>query len=126
MKLLVDSGATKADWIALDENGDRLFTTQTLGLSPEVIGKKEALERLKARFDIYNNRNDIRGIGIEIMGGMGKNGKILFKNIAERIAMRSNLHESVILNQIRSKFVSILWKNNTKMIHDSFIKYIKW
>lgn len=62
MKLLVDSGATKADWIALDENGDRLFTTQTLGLSPEVIGKEEALERLKARFDIYNNRNEVSSL----------------------------------------------------------------
>ena len=59
MKLLVDSGATKADWIALDENGDRLFTTQTLGLSPEVIDREEALERLEARFDIYNNRNEV-------------------------------------------------------------------
>ena len=62
MKLLVDSGATKADWIALDENGERLFTTQTLGLSPEVIGKEEALERLKARFDIYNNRNEVSSL----------------------------------------------------------------
>ncbi len=59
MKLLVDSGATKADWIALDDNGNRLFTTQTLGLSPEVIDKEEAVERLEARFDIYNNRNDV-------------------------------------------------------------------
>ncbi|QYJ67644.1 N-acetylglucosamine kinase [Flavobacterium litorale] len=62
MKLLVDSGATKADWIALDENGDRLFTTQTLGLSPEVINKEEAIERLKDRFDIYNNRNDVSSL----------------------------------------------------------------
>ncbi|OIQ16583.1 MAG: N-acetylglucosamine kinase [Flavobacterium sp. MedPE-SWcel] len=59
MKLLVDGGATKADWIALDENGDRLFTTQTQGLSPEVISREEAIERLKERFDIYNNRNDV-------------------------------------------------------------------
>lgn len=59
MKLLVDSGATKADWIALDEQGNRLFTTQTLGLSPEVINRQEAIERLEARFDIYNNRNEV-------------------------------------------------------------------
>lgn len=62
MKLLVDSGATKADWIALDDDGNRLFTTQTLGLSPEVINKEEALERLEARFDIYNNRNDVTNL----------------------------------------------------------------
>lgn len=62
MKLLVDSGATKADWIALDDQGNRLFTTQTLGLSPEVINKEEALERLEARFDIYNNRKDVSNL----------------------------------------------------------------
>jgi N-acetylglucosamine kinase-like BadF-type ATPase len=62
MKLLVDSGATKADWIALDEEGNRLFTTQTLGLSPEVIDRQEALDRLEARFDIYNNRNDVTSL----------------------------------------------------------------
>lgn len=62
MKLLVDSGATKADWIALDDQGNRLFTTQTLGLSPEVINKEEALERLEARFDIYNNRKEVTNL----------------------------------------------------------------
>ncbi|RZJ60870.1 MAG: N-acetylglucosamine kinase [Flavobacterium sp.] len=62
MKLLVDSGATKADWIALDDDGNRLFTTQTLGLSPEVINREEAIERLEARFDIYNNREDVTSL----------------------------------------------------------------
>ena len=33
MILIVDSGATKSDWIALNENGEQLFLTQTLGLS---------------------------------------------------------------------------------------------
>jgi N-acetylglucosamine kinase-like BadF-type ATPase len=62
MKLLVDSGSTKADWIALDDNGNRLFTTQTLGLNPEVLNKNEVLERLEDRFDIYNNRNEVTSL----------------------------------------------------------------
>jgi len=62
MKLLVDSGSTKADWIALDENGARLFTTQTLGLNPEVLDKQEVLDRLEDRFDIYNNRNEVTSL----------------------------------------------------------------
>jgi len=62
MKLLVDSGSTKADWIALDDNGNRLFTTQTLGLNPEVLDKAEVFERLEDRFDIYNNRNDVTSL----------------------------------------------------------------
>jgi N-acetylglucosamine kinase-like BadF-type ATPase len=37
MRLIVDSGSTKADWIAIDEDGKVLFTTQTLGLNPEVL-----------------------------------------------------------------------------------------
>jgi N-acetylglucosamine kinase-like BadF-type ATPase len=62
MKLIVDSGSTKADWIALDEDGKRLFTTQTLGLNPEVLDKDEVITRLKDRFDIYNNRDEVTAL----------------------------------------------------------------
>lgn len=56
MKLLVDSGSTKADWISISESGKIFFTTQTLGLNPEVLSKDEILERLNERFDISQNR----------------------------------------------------------------------
>ena len=57
MKLLVDSGSTKADWIAINEAGKVLFTTQTLGLNPEVLNKEEILERLNGKFDISHNKS---------------------------------------------------------------------
>lgn len=56
MKLLVDSGSTKADWIAIDDNGKVLFTTQSLGLNPEVLSKEEILFRLEDKFDISHNK----------------------------------------------------------------------
>jgi N-acetylglucosamine kinase-like BadF-type ATPase len=59
MKLLVDSGSTKADWIALDEAGKVLFTTQSLGLNPEVLNKEEIIARLDDRFDISHNKNSV-------------------------------------------------------------------
>jgi len=59
MKLLVDSGSTKADWIAIDDNGKVLFTTQTLGLNPEVLGKDQVLARLEDKFDISHNKNSV-------------------------------------------------------------------
>jgi N-acetylglucosamine kinase-like BadF-type ATPase len=59
MKLLVDSGSTKADWIALDEAGKVLFTTQSLGLNPEVLNKEEIIARLDDRFDISHNKNNV-------------------------------------------------------------------
>ncbi len=57
MKLLVDSGSTKADWIAIDDNGKVLFTTQTLGLNPEVLDKAEIINRLDDKFDISHNKD---------------------------------------------------------------------
>lgn len=59
MKLLVDSGSTKADWIAIDDSGKVLFTTQTLGLNPEVLGKDQVVSRLDDRFDILHNKNSV-------------------------------------------------------------------
>lgn len=56
MKLIVDSGSTKADWIAIDDNGKVMFTTQTLGLNPEILDKHEILDRLNDRFDILQNK----------------------------------------------------------------------
>lgn len=57
MKLLVDSGSTKADWVAIDDAGKVLFTTQTLGLNPEVLEKDVIIERLNDRFDILQNKD---------------------------------------------------------------------
>ncbi|WP_333600026.1 BadF/BadG/BcrA/BcrD ATPase family protein [Flavobacterium sp.] len=57
MKLLVDSGSTKADWIAIDDNGKVLFTTQSLGLNPEVLDKEAIVARLDDKFDIEHNKD---------------------------------------------------------------------
>lgn len=56
MKLLVDSGSTKADWIAIDDAGKVIFTTQSLGLNPEVLTKDEIISRLNDKFDISHNK----------------------------------------------------------------------
>jgi N-acetylglucosamine kinase-like BadF-type ATPase len=59
MKLLVDSGSTKADWIAIDDAGKVLFTAQSLGLNPEVLNKEEIISRLNERFDISHNAKEV-------------------------------------------------------------------
>ena len=62
MKLLVDSGSTKADWISIDEAGKVLFTTQTLGLNPEVLNKEEIISRVNVRFDISLNKDNVTNL----------------------------------------------------------------
>lgn len=59
MILIVDSGATKSDWIALDDEGNKLFMTQTLGLSPEVLTREIIDERLANNFELYKHRKEV-------------------------------------------------------------------
>jgi N-acetylglucosamine kinase-like BadF-type ATPase len=58
MKLIVDSGSTKADWIAIDDHGKILFTTQTLGLNPEILEGEQIISRLNDRFDIKQSKKE--------------------------------------------------------------------
>ncbi|HUH46811.1 MAG TPA: hypothetical protein VLZ54_06640 [Arenibacter sp.] len=59
MILIVDSGATKSDWIALDAKGEQLFMTQTLGLSPEVLTRPVIEDRLANNFELSQNREKV-------------------------------------------------------------------
>ncbi|WP_340202336.1 N-acetylglucosamine kinase [Ascidiimonas sp. W6] len=59
MILIVDSGATKSDWIALDDNGNQLFMTQTLGLSPEVLTREIIIERLANNFELSKHSKEV-------------------------------------------------------------------
>jgi len=60
MILIVDSGATKSDWIALDEKGNQLFLTQTLGLSPEVLTREVIEDRLANNFELSKNKDNVK------------------------------------------------------------------
>ena len=60
MILVVDSGSTKTDWIALDDKGEEIFSTKTLGLNPQMLSNEILNERIKNNFDIYKNRKLVR------------------------------------------------------------------
>jgi len=72
MYLIVDSGSTKTDWFAIDERGTVLFSTQTLGLNPQVLSSAILTERIINNYDLYQNRDKVTklffygaGCGIE-------------------------------------------------------------
>jgi len=62
MRLIVDSGSTKTDWIAIDDNGSILFETFTLGLNPQVLTEYIIEERIINNYDLYQNRKKIKKI----------------------------------------------------------------
>ena len=59
MILIVDSGSTKTDWIAINNKGEILFQTQTLGLNPQVLTDYIIEERIINNFELYQNRKSI-------------------------------------------------------------------
>ena len=59
MIFLVDSGSTKTDWIALDNSGEVLFSTQTLGLNPQVLPSAILSERIINNYELYQNRQKV-------------------------------------------------------------------
>lgn len=62
MILVVDSGSTKTDWIALSDDGKHLFQTQTLGLNPQVLSQEIIRERIVNNFDLSKHRNDVKAL----------------------------------------------------------------
>tara|TARA_B110000116_G_C16720004_1_gene528634 strand:- start:333 stop:1199 length:867 start_codon:yes stop_codon:yes gene_type:complete len=60
MYLIVDSGSTKTDWFAINDEGEILFSTQTLGLNPQVLSSVILNERIINNFDLYQNRKEIK------------------------------------------------------------------
>ncbi len=62
MIFIVDSGSTKTDWIALDNSGEVLFSTQTLGLNPQVLPSAILTERIINNYDLYQNREKVSHI----------------------------------------------------------------
>ncbi len=59
MYLIVDSGSTKTDWFAVDPSGEVLFSTQTLGLNPQVLSSAILNERIINNYQIYSNRDEV-------------------------------------------------------------------
>jgi N-acetylglucosamine kinase-like BadF-type ATPase len=59
MILVVDSGSTKTDWIAINKKGSVLFSTQTLGLNPQVLSSSILNERIINNYDLYQNRKKV-------------------------------------------------------------------
>lgn len=46
MILITDGGSTKCDWILLDNDGNVIMRTKTLGLNPAVVPEEELRERI--------------------------------------------------------------------------------
>ena len=60
MILIVDSGSTKCDWIAIDNNGKQLFEKiRTPGLNPEILKERELDKIIRDSKELANIKHDV-------------------------------------------------------------------
>ena len=85
MRLIVDSGSTKTDWICLNDVGDIVFETQTLGLNPQVLDEYIIEERIINNYDLYQNRKNISHLFFYGAGCGTTQPKKLIKKVFESI-----------------------------------------
>ena len=90
MILVVDSGSTKTDWIALDEMGSEVFSTQTLGLNPQMLSNEILNERIKNNFDIYKNRKLVSKLFFYGAGCGVDSTRDRIRNVFEKIFINSD------------------------------------
>ena len=81
MILVVDSGSTKTDWIAINRKGEVLFETQTLGLNPQVLTNHILKERIVNNFELYKFRKDVEEIYFYGAGCGTEPPRVLIKNV---------------------------------------------
>ena len=85
MKLIIDSGSTKTDWIALDAQNDVLFETQTQGLNPQVLSDAILEERIINNYDLYRKRKSVNYIHFYGAGCGTKPPRVLLKKVLQGI-----------------------------------------
>ena len=85
MILIVDSGSTKTDWIAIDKKGEILFETQTLGLNPQVLTNHILKERILNNFELYKFRKEVSEIYFYGAGCGTEPPRILIKSVFKEI-----------------------------------------
>ncbi len=59
MKIIVDSGSTKSDWIFFDQQNNVLTSVTSLGLNPEVITSDELFNRVNVVSDIVKYKDQV-------------------------------------------------------------------
>ena len=86
MILIVDSGSTKSDWIAVDNNGKQLFEKlRTKGLNPEILDEKKLKKIIKKNEILNTNKNNATHVFFYGAGCGTERGKEMVNSILSEI-----------------------------------------
>ena len=74
----------------------------------------------KRKSDKYGNQINIKGLSFETFGAISNNVKDIIKNIARKLEIKQAVHNTVLINRIRSQMVAALMQANGRMLVKSF------
>src|SRR5210317_532685 len=86
MILIVDSGSTKSDWLAVDSNGNKLMSkVRTKGLNPAILSEKKLERTIRKSEELVNNSEKVTHIFFYGAGCGTENPRDLLKDVLESI-----------------------------------------
>jgi len=92
MVLIVDSGSTKSDWIAVDKDGNQLLEKiRTRGLNPAILSEKKLTKTIKKNNDLSNIREDVTHIYFYGAGCGTESPRLALKVILQQFFVNANI-----------------------------------
>ncbi|GAA4885351.1 hypothetical protein GCM10023311_05020 [Flaviramulus aquimarinus] len=92
MILIVDSGSTKSDWIAVDSNGDQLLEKiRTKGLNPAILTEKKLRKIIKKDKVLKTNRAVVTHVFFYGAGCGTEKPKELLKEVLQDIFLNAHI-----------------------------------
>ncbi|MGB1308140.1 MAG: BadF/BadG/BcrA/BcrD ATPase family protein [Oceanihabitans sp.] len=92
MILIVDSGSTKCDWIAVDQNGKQCFEkVRTKGLNPAILSDKKLKKNIKESALLMQHKKEITNIFFYGAGCGTENPRKLLKMVLQSVFKKANI-----------------------------------
>lgn len=92
MILIVDSGSTKCDWIAVDSKGNHLLEKiRTKGLNPAILSEKKLKKIIKKNEDLKTHREAVTHIFFYGAGCGTENPKLALKRVLQEFFINSEV-----------------------------------
>jgi N-acetylglucosamine kinase-like BadF-type ATPase len=92
MILIADSGSTKTNWIALNNNNKEAFRVNTKGLNPAVFEKKNLEQRILDNLELSKHKNQIKKIYFYGAGCGTKTPKDSLTSVLQHLFINAQIH----------------------------------
>lgn len=91
MILVADSGSTKTNWIAINDEGETHFKIDTQGLNPAVFAKETLIDRVVTKQELFDIKDEVKEIYFYGAGCGTQNAANFLKGIFEGIFINAHI-----------------------------------